>query len=176
MSKRLLLCRHAKSSWKDPSLTDIARPLNRRGKQDAPLMGAWLHHQGIMVDAILASPAKRARSTARKLARAIGFDRTGIITLDVLYFGSGEEILLSLHHLPDPCEQVLVVGHNPTITDLANRLGNLCIDNVPTCGIVGLEFETASWEELALRPGKPLFFEYPKHVRRDFPEDRIRPA
>ncbi|MFP7753051.1 SixA phosphatase family protein [Thermodesulfobacteriota bacterium B35] len=162
--KRLLLCRHAKSSWKDPSLTDRQRPLNRRGKRDAPLMGEWLATRGVRPDAVVSSPARRARKTAKHLARKLGYPPARIRIVEAIY-GATPGVLLDCIREFDPAwEQVLMVGHNNEFTVLANILGDLEIGNVPTCGVVCLDFAVASWQDAGEGGGILVFFDYPKKI------------
>ena len=160
--KRLILCRHAKSSWKDITLEDIDRPLNKRGKRDAPEMGRRLAAQEIKPDVIVSSPARRARNTARQLAKALGFKKKNVIIIDKLYAASPEELLEIIHQFSDALSMVIMVGHNPEMTMTANILGGLDIDNVPTCGLVVLDFAVDSWQEIGKVRGDLLFFDYPR--------------
>ena len=159
--KRLFLCRHAKSSWKDMVLKDIDRPLNKRGKKDAPEMGRRLAARGVRPDMIVSSPARRARKTARYLAKALAFARKNIFINEKIYGASAEELLLIIQGFDDAA-MVLMVGHNPETTVLANILGDLDIDNVPTCGVVTLDFSVSSWQEIGKGEGALLFFDYPR--------------
>ncbi len=160
--KRLLLCRHAKSSWKDISLHDIDRPLNKRGKRNAPVMGTLLRERGVVPDIILSSPACRARKTARQLAGKTGYPRKKIVIVDALYGASPDRMLKIIQKLDDSGETALLVGHNPETTMLANILGNLDISNVPTCGIVALDFAVQEWKDVRPQQGTLVFFEYPR--------------
>ncbi|WP_028585525.1 SixA phosphatase family protein [Desulfogranum mediterraneum] len=160
--KRLLLCRHAKSSWKDPDLSDVERPLNRRGKRDAPLMGRRLADLGIAVDALLSSPAVRARKTARLLARELAYPKGEISLLPGLYGASVATLVRIVHHLDNNWETVLLVGHNPEFALGAAFLGGIQLPHLPTSGVVALEFPCSDWQQLEQGSGRLLFFEYPK--------------
>ena len=160
--KRLLLCRHAKSSWKDLTLEDIDRPLNKRGKKDAPEMGKRLKDQGIQPDMIVTSPARRARKTARQIAKVTGVGKKNVIMLEKVYAASPRELVEIINEFDDASSVVLMVGHNPEMTILANELGDLDIDNVPTCGIVTLDFNVKSWKEIGKNKGTLVFFDYPR--------------
>lgn len=160
--KRLLLCRHAKSSWKDITLEDIDRPLNKRGKRDAPEMGRRLAAGGIKPDMIISSPARRARKTARQLAKLTGFGKKNVILLREVYAASANELLAIVREFDDAASVVFVVGHNPETTVLANMLGDLDIDNVPTCGVVALDFAVDSWQQIGETKGTLVFFDYPR--------------
>ena len=120
--KRLYLVRHGKSSWKDPDLPDMERPLNKRGKRDAPRMGKRLNTRGIEVDGILSSPAKRALRTARLIAREIGFPVKTIVVDEAVYTGDVSELLEVVRDMDASLDKVMLFGHNPALTMLANYL------------------------------------------------------
>ncbi len=162
--KSLFLCRHAKSSWSDITLADIDRPLNKRGKQDAPLMGARLSMLGVKPDAVVSSPARRAYKTARHLAGPLGFSRKMVLVIDEIYEASPDILLAIIRAFDNRVEQVVMIGHNSEITVLANELGGLGIDNIPTCGVVALDFAVRSWRDVMKRQGVQAFFEYPRKV------------
>lgn len=160
--KRLYLIRHAKSSWAEPGLDDFDRPLNRRGQADAPFMGQRLARYGVHPDRIVASPAKRARKTARIIAEAVGVNEK-LIDLDAaLYMAEIPVLLQAIARVPDSHEELAVVGHNYGITDLAEWLTGRSIGNIPTCGVVAIEFDCPSWSDLKEGSGRLLFFDYPK--------------
>lgn len=160
--KRLVLCRHAKSSWKDDSLADIDRPLNRRGRKNAPEMGRRLVRKGVKPDLIICSPALRAYATAVNLGRECGLRGTEIRIVDGVYNAYPLRLLEIIRGWDDVHEQVILVGHNPEITVLANLLGRLRIENVPTCGVVVLDFAVGSWVEIQEEKGSLFFFDSPR--------------
>ena len=164
--KTLYLVRHAKSSWSDPSLADQDRPLNKRGLRDAPVMGQRLAgHQG-RVDALWTSPARRAVETAHYFAKAMTVPRKEIELRDRLYTSSIDDLLFEVKSCPDEVKHLLVVGHNPVITEFANLLiesgRDMEVGMIPTCGIVALEFPCSTWQKIRENEGKLLFFDYPK--------------
>jgi len=160
--KYVTLIRHAKSSWKDFSLPDNARPLNKRGKKDAPRMGKRLKHAKTTFDRIYASPAKRAYKTAKLIAREIDYPESDI-TLDISLYGSSEDFLISyLRKMDASLNHVAIVAHNPGLTDLVNALSGENIYNVPTCGIVTLKLKVDHWQELGRNYGNITRFDYPK--------------
>lgn len=161
--KRLLLCRHAKSSWKDITLSDIDRPLNKRGRRDAPVMGGRLADRGLQFDLIVSSPAKRALATARRMAKQVGYAKKNIAVIDEMYGAEPEELLEIVRGLDNTCQTVCLVGHNPEITIFATYLGELDIHNVPTCGMVAFEFKVGTWDMVGRKNAKVLFFDYPKN-------------
>ncbi len=164
--KTLYLVRHAKSSWADPSLADQDRPLNKRGLRDAPVMGQRLAGHQVRVDAIWTSPAQRAVETAHYLAKAMKIPRKEIELRDRLYTSAIDDLLLEVKYCPDEVKRLLVVGHNPVITEFANLLidcgRDMEIGLIPTCGIVAIEFSRSSWHQIRENEGKLLFFDYPK--------------
>lgn len=162
--KELFLVRHAKSSWDDPTLSDFERPLNERGKRDAPFMGAHLADLGIKPDLIISSPAKRAKKTAKILAEALGYDLQKIEYKEAIYEASAQSLLYIVCQLPDSAKRVMIVGHNPGLTMLANILDDIVIDNIPTCGVVGVTFDTGSWSEACRMKGHTVMFDYPKKL------------
>lgn len=164
--KTLYIVRHAKSSWDDPVLRDFDRPLNDRGKKDAPVMGKRLRKRGVIPSLILSSSARRARSTAKRVARELGFDEKHIRLTDSLYHAGPEMILSTLQQVPDSVESVMLFGHNPGLTDFVNDYVNVRIDNIPTCGIVAAKFNVSSWKDLGNVKGELIFFDFPKQ-----PED-----
>lgn len=160
--KRLLLCRHAQSDWKDAAMADIERPLTKLGELDASLMGKRLAARGMQPDLIVSSPARRALSTADRLARElVGYAGKKIAVVEGLY-GVSPEGLLAIVGKLESGSTVCLVGHNPETTIFANYLGGLSLANMPTCGIVALEFDVGAWGEISGGAGTLLFFDYPR--------------
>jgi phosphohistidine phosphatase len=162
MTKRLTLLRHAKSSHGDQLLKDHDRPLNSRGEQDAPVMGRRLLDLGYRPSLILTSTATRARQTARLVARTINYPLEFIQSESTLYLADPDAIVDLIVQQDDSFNDLVVCAHNPGITDLANRLADVNIDNVPTCGIVCLEIKIQNWDELRNARGNLVSFDYPK--------------
>lgn len=162
--KKLILVRHAKSSWKDPELIDHERPLNKRGKRDAPVMGERLAKRKIAVDVIVSSTAKRALTTAREIAKKLDYPKDKIEQDKRIYESYPSELLEVIHGWDDSRECVMMFGHNPGFTELANQLGTDFIDNVPTCGVVELFFDVKSWKRVGKTKAAKMRFDYPKRV------------
>lgn len=160
--KRLVLLRHAKSSWKDASLADFDRPLNKRGKQDAPMMGQRLAGRGLAPDSIVSSPARRARHTARSVAEALDYPEDEIVFEAAIYEAGVADLLQVARHLDDSDDEVVLVGHNPGFTDLCNLLSGETIDNLPTCAAACIVFDLPSWGQIGPQTGELVFFDYPK--------------
>ena len=150
--KTLLLVRHAKSSWDDPSLADRERPLNRRGLRSARRMGRHLAmrglaHRGQRPDLILSSPAVRALKTARLIARRVSYRRRDIAVQETLYEATAAQLLKTLRSLDQHYARVMLVGHNPEITTLAHRF-SASIAHMPTCAVACFTFDTRSWADI----------------------------
>jgi len=160
--KTLFLLRHAKSSWDCPGLRDFQRPLADRGEREAPIIGERLLGRGSTIDCIISSPATRARSTARLMAKAIGFPIGKVVSDPDLYFCGTSMYLKAASLVDDRCESAMLVGHNPTITDFVNEMTNAQIDNIPTCGLVELSLPIDHWSEVARGTHALVEFDYPK--------------
>jgi phosphohistidine phosphatase len=164
--KRLILIRHAKSSWKHTGVSDFDRPLNGRGQRDAPMMGKRLAERGVRPQRLVSSPAKRALTTAHVIAGEIGYPVEAIVTDRRIYEASVPDLLTVIGEQPDDCAELMLVGHNPGLTDLCNHIVPRPIDNLPTCGALCVQFPIADWEEVEWTTGELVFFDFPK---KDFP-------
>jgi phosphohistidine phosphatase len=162
--KSLLLNRHAKSSWDNPQFSDFDRPLNDRGKADAPVMAQRLLTKQQPIDLILSSPAVRALATAQVFAEALNIPSEEIRIVDRVYLASYHSLLKVVNELDDTFDHVMLFGHNPGITDFANYLADADIGNIPTCGIAKINFETDHWSHVSAGTGVLKFFDYPKNV------------
>ena len=162
MLKRITLLRHAKSSHDNLSVADHDRPLNKRGEQDAPIMARRMLDRSARPSLILTSTAKRARQTARRIARAINYPIDFLQSEPELYLANSKTILALIAKQDNQFNDIVVCAHNPGITDLANHLCRAGIDNVPTCGIVMLEADIDSWERLSEAGCTLIDFDYPK--------------
>ncbi len=161
--KDLILIRHAKSSWKDSSLDDRERPLNKRGERDAPEMGARLARHRNRPDLIVSSPAVRALETARIIARKLGYPRKDIVVQERLYGAGVVELLDVIRNSDDSVVTLMLFGHNPGLTELANHLGPRPIPNLPTCGVLHLGFDTDTWPTVGYARGNEVLFDFPKN-------------
>ncbi|TXF91290.1 histidine phosphatase family protein [Neolewinella aurantiaca] len=161
--RTLYFIRHAKSSWDDPTLDDHSRPLNKRGRRDGPVMARRLLGIDVAPDGLLSSTAKRTRQTAAYFKDILSVENT--IYLRELYHASPQTIEAQIKKLPDEWETVLIFGHNPGYTDLANRLKNdVYLENVPTCGIVGARSDVDEWKDFTLEGAKRIAYLYPKQT------------
>lgn len=161
MQKTLLLMRHAKSSWDEPKLADAERPLNSRGRRDAPRMGRAL---GALPDRILSSPAVRARTTALLVAEAAQY--TGPIVFDARIYEAGvRELVQVTRDQPDACQRLLLVGHNPGLEDWVSAFA-LDRPRFPTGALAEIELMLARWSDLSpSTPGRLLRLVRPKELR-----------
>jgi phosphohistidine phosphatase len=146
--KTLLLLRHAKSSWDNPELDDHDRPLNKRGKRDAPRMGQLLVQQNLVPDCIVTSTAKRARKTAKLVADACSYGGQPIETSE-LYHAAPESFVAVLQMLPSQVARPLLIGHNPGIEEFLCRLTG-SDEIMATATLAQVELPVAAWDDLSL--------------------------
>ncbi len=150
--KTLLIVRHAKSSHADSSRADHDRPLDERGKADAPRMGRFLAGRGVRPDRIVSSSARRARRTAEKLALAAGFD-CAIDLQEAVYHADGPALLELARRIPDDSGCVALVGHNPALESLLESLTGARTE-LPTCAVAEVVLEVERWSDLAPGGGR----------------------
>ena len=158
----LFLCRHAKSSWDEPGLSDKDRPLNARGKNDAPMMGRMLENREENPDLIISSPAERAFMTAKLISDELGYRQKDIIVDNRIYMAGIDDFIEVLKECRNKDKTIMIFSHNYGITDFANYICSSRIDNIPTCGIVKIKFEFSNWEKIKKEKGKLEYFIYPK--------------
>ncbi len=163
--KRLTLIRHAKSSWKDLSGGDFERPLNKRGKQTAPLVARHLA-AGVIPspDCILSSPARRALATARIIAEELGFKSEDIILEQRIYEAPLISLLGVLREVDQRCCHLMMFGHNPGFQMLAHSLCGYDRENFPTCAVLSMELEIDDWAKISEGCGKEVFYLYPRDL------------
>jgi phosphohistidine phosphatase len=160
--KNLYLTRHAKSSWGNPGLADIDRPLNHRGKKAAPLMGKLIVDRGENPELLISSPANRAFSTAKEFAKEMGCAETNIIVNRAIYGAGAQQLLNLVQDVDDLYNSIMLFGHNPTFTSFCNMLSGENILNIVTCGVVRIDFEFSSWKNIDFNSGRMIYYEYPK--------------
>ena len=162
--KRLTLVRHAKSDWSLPGQDDWDRPLNRRGQRDAPDMARRLRSRRLKPELVLSSPAVRALTTATVMARELKVPAAHVMQDERLYLASPADLLAVIRERGGGAKHVMVFGHNPGITECANRLSRGDhIDNLPTCGVFTALFDVAAWSDLGWDSGREVEFDYPKN-------------
>lgn len=144
--KSLLLLRHAKSSWKQPEMHDHERPLNKRGKKEAPKVGKYLKENNLIPELILSSTARRALDTARAVAEEIGYEEPIDLHQD-LYLSDTACYLDTLRCLPDEVNRVLVVGHNPELDEFLTLLTDVTT-HLTTAALAQIDLPISSWQEL----------------------------
>ena len=160
--KTILLIRHAKSSWDDVALSDFERPLNDRGKRDAPMMARRLTDKKIKIDSFVSSPAKRAKKTAFFFAKEFGVDENDIVYKTELYAAPKDVFYEVIEKLDNSSDHVAVFSHNPGITEFANSLTSVHADDMPTCSIFAVKSDAKKWNDFAASKKEFLFFDYPK--------------
>jgi len=160
--KILTLVRHAKSSWDDEKLTDRERPLNARGERDAPVMGKRIANHGIRPSLIITSPAVRARTTAKIIARSIGYPLEFLQREDALYLASLEDLLGAVVAQDNGYNSLMVVGHNPGLTDFGNFLLAGVTNNLPTAGVISVRIDRDNWNLYEQPTVELLVYDYPK--------------
>lgn len=166
--KRLVMVRHAKSSWDIGHLNDFDRPLNERGKKDAPEMAKRLVNKKIKIDAFVSSTATRAKKTAGFFCDAYGRKDSDIILMQELYHAPAELITQLVKGFKNEYQTVAVFSHNPGITDFVNQLvKNIRLDNLPTCGVFAVTAATDKWSDFEKAEKKLWFFDYPKSMENE---------
>jgi phosphohistidine phosphatase len=165
--KRLILLRHAKSSWDDQGLSDHDRPLSRRGLSDAPRMGEHLAMAGIAPDLLLTSSALRARTTAELVSRSLQPPGPATRIDPAIYLASPGKLLEVLAGVDDEIDELMLVGHNPGLTQLANMLlPELKLFNLPTAGAVAIDCEASGWSALDAGSFRLVLYDFPKNTER----------
>lgn len=160
--KTLILVRHAKSSWDDLGLNDFDRPLNDRGKRDAPKMAGRLADKKIRIDAFISSPAKRAARTAKIFAEEFKTKKDDIIYKTELYLASENVFYDVITKAGDGFDCIAIFSHNPGITDFANDLTEIKVDNIPTSGVFAVKIDSKHWASIKDAKKEFWFFDYPK--------------
>ena len=161
--KTLYIIRHAKSSWKDMELNDFQRALNKRGKADAPLMGSVLKDKHIKTDIIYSSPALRAKTTAEIIAHVLKYEKK-IEFKEEIYEASATTLHLLLTKIDDENSTLFLFGHNPGLNMLVENYVDFD-ENIPTCGVVKIAFDTQNWSKISKLNAKLISFDYPKKYK-----------
>ena len=162
--KTLLLIRHAKSSWDNVILPDFERPLNERGKHDAPLMAKRIKEKKIEIDAFVSSPAKRAKKTAEIFMAEFNAKEKKLIFIPSLYEATSEKFYDAIENLKDKYDTVALFAHNPGITDFINSLECTPVYDMPTSAVYAIKIKTKNWRDFRKANKEFLFFDYPKNV------------
>lgn len=162
MKRTLLIMRHAKSSWEDFSLPDSERPLNKRGRHDAPMMGERLKNGGYRCDKIISSPAVRAYRTSQAVAAALDYPEKKILLDETLYMATLEDYLRCIEKVDKQVEHLMLVSHNPGSEELVEHFTGERFEKFPTAAYALLEIE-GEWS--AIKSATLLKFDYPKSVQ-----------
>ena len=161
--KKILFIRHAKSDWGNPNLSDMDRPLNKRGKRDAPGMGRRFLKLNMKPDCIYRSPSTRTTQTIDLLTHTAQWQDVDIKEEDWLYHASNQDYLTGIENLNNDQNYICLCAHNPGITDIVNYLSGEYIVNMPTCAIALIDFQTGDWKEVSGSTGNLLHFDFPKN-------------
>lgn len=157
--KELFLVRHGQSSWDDVRLADRDRPLTEKGKSDAAKVGKRLAESEVALDVIISSPAKRALATAEAIARRLDFKRKHIVQDERLYTGQVDDLLQLIREVGDSHKRVMLVGHNPLLSELVLHLSDKDI-NLPTCAVAVLKYDTKLWSKIARKKLEKVAIKY----------------
>lgn len=164
MKRSVIIVRHAKSSWADISQPDFERPLNDRGKADAPAMAKRLLQRQVRIDAFISSPARRAKKTATLFAEQYGKDKEHLILIPYLYHAEPPDFFRAIAEAPDQATTIAIFSHNPGITAFVNMLTQVNVDDMPTCAVYALHCELNHWSEFEAAQKEFWFFDYPKSL------------
>lgn len=160
--KTLLIIRHAKAESAF-TLNDFERPLNERGKKDAPVVAKRVQERTIKIEAFISSPAKRAKKTAELFCETLGGNENEIIYISALYHAPAETFVSVIKDAANEFSCIALFAHNPGITDFVNQLADtIRIDNMPTCAVFAVKCNCNSWKEFEKAKKEFLFFDYPK--------------
>lgn len=160
--KILTLIRHAKSAWSSAAVTDFDRPLNARGKKAAPLMGQRLAINGCQPDQLVSSAARRARQTAKRIAKELAYPKDQISYCDNIYAASLSSLIEVIHNLAAENDTVILFGHNPGFSELGRWLSQEAPEWLPTCAVLTLELPVKSWQKVTNNCAKIVAYDYPK--------------
>ncbi|PTU32074.1 SixA phosphatase family protein [Stenotrophobium rhamnosiphilum] len=160
--RTLTIIRHAKSSWEQEGLSDFERPLNERGRRDAPVMAARLKKDAAQPDLLVSSPALRAITTARVFADVLGIPTENIQLQAKIYDASLGTLLNVVQSLDDQYPHIALFGHNPGLSQLAQRLAECNVDELPTCAIVQISLPIKHWRDAGAEIGTLSYRSWPK--------------
>jgi len=167
MTRHLYLLRHAESAEKQSGQSDKERSLTPRGLRECVIVGTYLHQQNISFDCILTSEAQRAQDTARFVADAMKMDVGKIMTTEELYEASSRTFFQFLTTIDDRFNTVLIVGHNPVITYVAEYLTQAEIGDMATGGLVVVKCNVPAWKTLSQGNGELEYYTHPGIIQPD---------
>ena len=160
--RTLTLIRHAKSSWDYPELGDFERPLNPRGRRDAPAMAQRLLRLPPRPDLLVSSPALRALTTARLFADVLGFKPEDVVVNTKIYEATPHTLVQIAQSFDDGLRHVMLFGHNPGISHCAHLLADCTFDEMPTCAAARIELAAKSWSDVGAGSGRLVHYTFPK--------------
>jgi len=163
--KTIYIVRHAKSSWDYPHLNDHERPLLEKGKKRTKVINDYFIKNKIAVDLIVSSHAVRAMETAKIIGHAIGYATENIRIDRMIYHADSDRIFDQFYDIPEDFQSIMIVGHNPTVTNFVNFFLDEKIDWLPTSGVVSVSFETDDWGKISVASHKTNFFITPKMLK-----------
>ncbi len=163
MNKKLIIVRHSKSSWKDLSLDDFNRPLNKRGKEDGPIISNYLSKRTNFIDLLHSSSSVRTFQTSKFFTERIKFAKVKYD--DNLYHSSSESILNLIKNYSNEYSSVLLIAHNPGLTHLINQITNISLDNLPTTGLAEIHFSCNKWNEISSKNSNLIDLKFPKQLK-----------
>ena len=163
MAKKLLLVRHAKSDWDTDAKSDFDRPLNKRGNKDAPKMAERLLDKHIIPQLLVSSPAIRALSTAKHFAEIFNIKKKEIQEEPAIYEASSNALLSIINGFQNKYDFIALFGHNPGITNFAIDLCDTNVYDMPTCGLILIEFPFDDWELVSKGTGEEKLYDFPKN-------------
>ncbi|MEX1203590.1 MAG: histidine phosphatase family protein [Ferruginibacter sp.] len=163
--KTLYIVRHAKSSWGDFTLPDFERPLNDRGKKDAPIMAQFLKDRKLTIDVFISSPAKRALKTCEIFCKTFERDTANILLIDEMYHAPSSVFFEQIKKINPAYNSAAIFSHNPGITNFVNELNlGVKVNNMPTCAIFSFQINSDDWLDISSAKKTFLFFKYPKSI------------
>jgi phosphohistidine phosphatase len=160
--RSLTLVRHAKSSWDNAALADFDRPLNERGRRDAPVMAQRFAHSAETPLQLVASPAVRATSTALVFAEALNIPSDAIRFEPEIYEADVDTLMAVVRSLNDAIPNALLFGHNPGFTDFCNALARCDFKELPTCAVARIDLNIDRWQDVAPMCGRLAAYSFPK--------------
>jgi phosphohistidine phosphatase len=160
--KTVYILRHAKSSWSNPGLADIERPLNKRGKKDAPLMANVMKRFNYFPEMIILSPSVRTQATVKPIVKTLKLKEYQLEIDESLYHGYYDNYEEIIRQLDPELKSVMLVGHNPGITFIANSCTGPILDNVPTCGLLVIQSEIEDWKSFSFSESTLVKYHFPK--------------
>ena len=161
--KKIFVLRHSKSSWKDSSLGDFHRPLNSRGKTDAPMISSYLSTRIDMIDFLHCSSAIRTYDTSKYFIERINF--VNIEYDESLYHSSSLEIMNNIKYYDEQYNSAMIIAHNPGLTNFVNQITNIMLDNLPTTGLVEINFDCEKWADISQENSTVIDIKFPKQLK-----------